>query len=264
MLTFAGTPLKRIPCFIELTDYAERTRAGAFSPAVRTRKEHDAMIGEIVTRCFRPSPLRVFLRKKMPYGIDPWNDVARLSKSRPVRVAFDVGANVGQTARAFVRYFPRAEVFSFEPVPDTFDILKRKTRRLRRVKVYRIAFGDGHRKEKMYIYGKASPFNSFVRDAPFMAYSPKPATTSDVEMVTIDSFSEENGIHRIDLLKVDTEGFDIQVLRGARMLFEKKAVGFVFFEFNEITPMDNATGGVFLEMYEFLSGYGFRLVAIYT
>ena len=206
----------------------------------------------------------MFIRKKMPYGVDPWNDVARLSRSQPIQIAFDVGAHVGQTARALVRYFPQARILSFEPMPDTFKALEKNTQSLSRVTAYDIAFGARNETKKMYVYGDTSTTNSFVPDAPFAITFPKPATTRDIEVITIDSFAENNRIERIDLLKIDTEGFDIQVLQGATSLFDRRAIRFVYSEFNEITKFQGSTGGVFLELYEFLTKYDFRLVAIYT
>jgi hypothetical protein len=116
----------------------------------------------------------------------------------------------------------------------------------------------------VYGYGVTSAINSFVPDAPYAINFPKPATTSEIEVITIDSFAKENSIKRIDLLKVDTEGFDIQVLRGATSLLNHRAIRFVYSEFNEITKSQGSTGGVFLELYEFLTKYELRLVAIYT
>ena len=208
--------------------------------------------------------LRVFIRKKMPYGVDPWNDVARLSQSQPIKIAFDVGAHVGQTTRALARYFPQARILSFEPMPDTFKALEKNTRSLSRVTAYNIAFGAKNETKEMHVYGDTSTVNSFVPDAPFAINFPKPSTTCEIEVVTIDSFARKNRIERIDLLKVDTEGFDIQVLRGATSLFDRRAIRFVYSEFNEITKFQGSTGGVFLELYEFLTKYDFRLVAIYT
>src|ERR1043165_7063411 len=51
------------------------------------------------------------------FGIDPFDDMRRLAE---VRTFFDVGANIGQTAKEALRAFSAARVFSFEPHPDTF------------------------------------------------------------------------------------------------------------------------------------------------
>ena len=58
-----------------------------------------------------------------------------------MRTAFDVGANIGATTRQLLRDFPRARVFAFEPVPDTFAQLQRNLGRHRRVSLHNLALG---------------------------------------------------------------------------------------------------------------------------
>jgi FkbM family methyltransferase len=53
-----------------------------------------------------------------------------------------------------------------------------------------------------------------------------------VSVRTIDDFCAEQAIAEIDLLKIDTEGYDLQVLEGARSLLTRGRVRFVYSEFN--------------------------------
>src|SRR5205809_7593859 len=59
------------------------------------------------------------------WGLDVWLDIARLSERRgfPINCVFDIGANVGRTSLTVLEHFPNAEVYSFEPHPDTFEKL---------------------------------------------------------------------------------------------------------------------------------------------
>jgi hypothetical protein len=65
-----------------------------------------------------------------PYGWDVMLDIKRLSRmwNYSAGVCFDVGANTGQTATRFLKEFPGALVFSFEPHPETYIALKMNAR----------------------------------------------------------------------------------------------------------------------------------------
>jgi hypothetical protein len=73
---------------------------------------------------------------------------------------------------------------------------------------------------------------------------------------TLDAYCLRNGVERIDLLKVDVEGHELAVLRGARRLFERGAIHRVLFEFGG-TGIDSR---VFLQdYYYFFTPMGMKL-----
>ena len=61
-------------------------------------------------------------------------------------------------------------------------------------------------------------------DSPKMSAISKTHKTYDVETITIDSYCKENKINKIDLLKVDAEGFDFQVLKSSETLLQEKKI----------------------------------------
>jgi len=110
-------------------------------------------------------------REFLQYGISPFLDISRLSRAFdcPVGTFFDVGANVGQTAREALDTFPDTNVFSFEPHPDTF---KRLTEAVvdPRLSAYQIAFNEQDGDVTLYEYassGEGTQINSLVPDARF-------------------------------------------------------------------------------------------------
>ena len=56
----------------------------------------------------------------------------------------------------------------------------------------------------------------------------------EIEIRTIDAFVEENGIAKIDLLKIDTEGCEYDILLGASSVLAARKVKLIHFEFNEM------------------------------
>ena len=81
---------------------------------------------------------------------------------------------------------------------------------------------------------------------------------------TADAFSADNAIPRIDILKIDTEGYDLEVLNGARGLISEGRIQFVFVEFNEVLLSVRASGGSLQQIAEFLEPNGFAFIAAYT
>jgi hypothetical protein len=73
-----------------------------------------------------------------------------------------------------------------------------------------------------------------------------------VRATTIDAFMAEEGLHDIDLLKIDTEGFDLAVLRGARDALARRAIKAIQFEF---IPADIAMHVTMRDVFDALEGY---------
>jgi hypothetical protein len=115
----------------------------------------------------------------------------------------------------------------------------------------------------MYEYD-ASELNSLVPDAPYAVRFKKAARRIPVHCTTLDSYCNQQRIERIDVLKIDTEGYDLYVLRGSTQMLAKGAIRFVYVEFNDLNSWGGTTGGALLPIDELLRGYGFRFIASYN
>lgn len=122
----------------------------------------------------------------------------------------DVGANTGYWT------FPLARksmiVHAFEPSPQAFRVLQKKARKYPNIHVYPYALGEGHYKAKLNLH-KTSANDSLVNKAP--DFSGKQVTTI---VKSLDSFSFEN----VGLIKIDTEGYEIPVILGAKQTIQKR------------------------------------------
>jgi FkbM family methyltransferase len=199
-----------------------------------------------------------------PYGQDVWLDIERLSTAwgAPPGVFFDVGANVGQSASAIRAQFPEARVLSFEPHPRTYERLRGQVEGLG-VETHALAFGNATRDGVLYEY-RFSELNSTVENAPYAVRFGEPASTVPIRIRTVDDFCSEAGIESIDVLKIDTEGGDLQVLQGSRAMLGAHRVRFVYTEFNDVFERPGVAGGALLPICDLLYPFGFRLVATYT
>ena len=115
----------------------------------------------------------------------------------------------------------------------------------------------------MHTYS-TSLLNSLVPNARFSVRFGMQSTPIAVKCTTIDLFSAERNIRKIDVLKIDTEGFDLEVLKGAKAMLGQGAVSFVYFEFNDIGLDEKSDGGALVPIDEFLRGYQYRFIASYN
>jgi FkbM family methyltransferase len=153
---------------------------------------------------------------------------------------FDIGANVGRYADRVKALYPRARVYAFEPNPACFRRLQERAR----AGGY-LAFnqGMGDVAGRMTLYDQCADGGSehaSLYQEVIESLHGSAAAAIEVEVSTVDRFVGEHGIDRIDLLKTDTEGHDLQVLRGALETIRAERVGLIQFEFNEMNSVSRA------------------------
>jgi FkbM family methyltransferase len=173
-------------------------------------------------------------------------------------LVFDVGANVGQTVQAFRKAFREPQIYSFEPSPTTFALLRMNTATIPDVHVWNRALGSSG--GQMTLQENDRPeMTSFLPLSTFGWGSVIKQTRIEVD--TVDDFCREQHIDRIDILKSDTQGYDLEVFKGAERMFQENRIGFVFSEviFNDmyknLPPMS--------QIYDFLISRNFLLVSFY-
>jgi FkbM family methyltransferase len=193
----------------------------------------------------------------VPPGINWAWDVKRLIKEPLQPIMFDVGANIGQTTLFMREEFPDATIHAFEPVPDTFRQLQRNTASVDRVFAHEIGLGEVENTlEFSYIPGATT--NSLVS----RRFDSHPsAHHAHAHIVTIDRFCAANGVEEIHLLKSDTEGHDLHVLKGARDCLARGAIGIVLIEvtFDPGNPMQTQ----FQPVNDLLQAANFALCSLY-
>ena len=208
--------------------------------------------------------------KSAPYGLDPWRDLERLARVWNIDLAltYDVGANVGQTASLLKKMWHDMQIVCFEPTPATFDILRQTVSALPGVTAHNIGLGASAGSFDLFTYPGDSLLNSLSPHSPFTArfaskYDPMVEKIS-CTVRTLDEVRRESGVERINLLKIDTEGFDLQVLEGAKETLREGRVDFIYLEFNTILPQEGIAGGALAPVAALLQPLKFNLVSTYT
>lgn len=167
------------------------------------------------------------LNRYVPVGQFWLYDIQRFAGSRNLDIVFDVGANIGQTAHGLVRYLPEAQIFCVEPIQSTMQKLKDNYARYSNIEFVQVAFGSEPGTVSMPLH-RDSQLNSLVWQQPRMSDLTGLCETISVE--TIDNFCRARSIGYIDLLKVDVQGWELEVLKGAASMIERNGIRFVYTE----------------------------------
>ncbi|MEA2187975.1 MAG: hypothetical protein QOK16_2986 [Solirubrobacteraceae bacterium] len=188
-----------------------------------------------------------------PFGVRWEEDLGALGA---VNLAVDVGANEGQTAQLIASAFPAARIFSYEPVPATFEVLQRRYAGSPGIRCIQAAMGAKVGQAQITT-GPITGQNTLITDA-------KPdQPTVEVPVTTLAVQAIEHGWNQIDLLKVDTEGYEVEVLDGGRQLLRDGLVRFVLVEC-DFVRRPTEPHGFFPDIYRFLDPLRYRVVAFYT
>ena len=145
-------------------------------------------------------------------------------------VMFDVGANVGLTAVMAASH--AAMVYAFEPSPITFKHLTETVLAnglSERIRLINRGLSD-HDGDLTFFQDPTSGSASHIITSSTLAR----ASDIRVPVQTLDSFAQQQGITRLDLIKIDVEGFEIDVLRGAKETIERLRPS-ALIEFNAFT-----------------------------
>lgn len=195
----------------------------------------------------------------LPRGVDPLQDIAQYLPRLRIDTIFDVGANLGQSAALYVEKFPNSHIYCFEPASDTFRQLCDKLKNFKLVVCCQLAFGADRRKEKMVLQGSSNMF--FLLDPSKSSQIQDDVKTEWVDVITLDEFCQTHKIDRINYLKIDTEGGDLDVLKGSVAMLSEQRIDLVEVEAG-MNPK-NERHVPFEALKEFLESHEYFLFGIY-
>lgn len=173
-------------------------------------------------------------------------------------VILDVGANIGNYSKRLKLLNPELQLYCFEPHPRTFQKLMANVDPLA-IKTFNLGVGSANGVLKLYDYesGDGSEHASLYKDVIEQLHKGK-AVEHAVEIITLDEFALEYEFDRVLLLKIDTEGHELEVLKGFEDFIRQNKVDIIHFEFNEMNVVSKV---FFKDFWDFLPHYDFyRLV----
>lgn len=198
----------------------------------------------------------LFSQDSLPTGVNWLVDIKRGRALGPQPVCLDVGANVGQTVAALQATFADASIHAFEPFSGPRAVLMQATTADARVVVVPLAMGSAPGRMQVQPHAH-SDMSSLAHPAELQ--SGLPPETIDID--TLDAYCARQSIARVDVLKTDTEGYDLEVLRGASGLLARQKVAYVYVEVTFLPG--NHQNTPFSPVFDLLSGYGYRFLGLY-
>ena len=124
------------------------------------------------------------------------------------KIILDIGSNIGASILYFHEKFPEAEIFGFEPHPETFDVLEKNVAELPRVAVFN--YGLGAANQRIATRADQVNFGAFNTRDDFKDRG-HPAVPVECELRRLDDVLRELGISQVDLIKIDCEGAEADV-----------------------------------------------------
>jgi FkbM family methyltransferase len=181
-------------------------------------------------------------------------------------VIFDVGAHRGETAKTFTEAFPDADLYCFEPFAESFEVLKKNKLAYPRASLINVGLSDSSSVQQFNV-NVGSPTNSLLaldsRAAKTWSHSElAPSRQEACQFYTLDDFLTQQGIERVDLLKIDVQGAEYRVLQGGASSLSAGRVRVLYLEIIlEPTYVGQWATGQYLS---YLESMGFRLVGLYN
>ncbi|BAY33451.1 methyltransferase FkbM [Nostoc carneum NIES-2107] len=193
--------------------------------------------------------------KGLSVGVDIFYDLSNRLDSPNLKIIFDCGAHRGETAIEFRKRFSSAQIYSFEPVKSNFEYLKQNVENYPQIYCYNFALGD--REETVSIQLQSDSQTHSLNNRLLV----EEQNSELIKVVTIDDFLSSSSIASIDLLKIDTEGYEVKVLQGAKQSLANKKINFILAE-STILENDNCHTNLSL-INDYLKVYGYQITGIY-
>ena len=150
----------------------------------------------------------------------------------------DVGGHIGETINLYSKNFIINKIYSFEPNPFIYETLKTKNNS--NIFTYNLGVGERDKTEDLNIVvdSQSSTFNKISEKSKYfllkkkllLPFSKKKYSFKQpVKIISLSNFIKEKNINNIDILKIDTEGYEFNVLKGINT-DHFKIISFILFE----------------------------------
>ena len=193
--------------------------------------------------------------KHLPVGTDIGVDLTQ-KMNFPIKTIVDVGANIGQSALFYQETFPESAIYCYEPIPAIYTQLKERTSNHSMIHCFQKGVGAKVGELQIVLLeDQLSQQHSFNKVAS------KDEETVLVPITTIDEIIETNGFKTIDLLKIDTEGFELEVIEGASKSIANNQIKLIYLEVGLSSKNEHNTP--FSKVLLTLENLGFTFYGLY-
>lgn len=198
----------------------------------------------------------IYKCKELEIGSCLKNDITHFLGS-DICVVLDVGANVGQSAIQYSQWFLKAQIYSFEPFEDTYQMLQANTLDYHDIVPRNIALSsiNGNlraNKSKVLV----DSINS-LRTSVFESDD----DTENIFCTQLNTWLGNEGIKHVDFMKVDVEGYELQVISGAEQSFREGKISVALFEAG--IGSSNTWNTPLHKIIDDMNVYGYELIGLY-
>lgn len=160
--------------------------------------------GQQISVSYPASPLMDMVVREVLTG----SEYPRLKFPTAGTAVVDIGANVGCSAIVFALQYPGATVYALEPAQTAFEFLAQNTASFSNIQVYQLGGFDKDATARLF-HGRAGS----VTNSLFAGGLASDTDGETIQLRRISGFLREQGIGRISVLKIDTEGAELAILR---------------------------------------------------
>src|SRR3989338_3362111 len=172
-----------------------------------------------------------------------------------IKTFIDIGAYVGEYVDFSKNFYPKAIIYAYEPVKESFSLLKKKIGIDPNIRIFNYAIGDKNKMQKIF-KSSYSPSSSILPMANLHKTSfPKSAknTVQTVQEYTLDYLMKDINLAEDIFIKVDTQGYEDKVIDGGKTIFKKAKIIQIEVSFEEL--YENQV--LFHDIYKRLYALGF-------
>ncbi len=180
------------------------------------------------------------------------------------QVIFDIGANVGNWSQAVLQQCPEVEVHGFEPILTTYhQFLKNTAEQIQRGCLYpnNIAISDRESVQDVCYYSENPRWSTFYRRVDLESQEKlSEPQLMPVLQTTLDLYCQRQGINRIHFLKIDVEGGEFDVLKGASGLLKRGKIDYLQFEYGGTYQNSEIT---LQQVFDYLTQFRYAIFKIH-
>lgn len=175
----------------------------------------------------------IFNKKLLEKTDDPYFVLSKVLMDYEVRTIIDGGASIGSTSLKLAKLFPKACIHSIEPYPPFFEKLSKISKNQKRVKPHQLAFAEKNGITHLQI-NKSEGTNSLLKYHPdstavFGNLLEKKGEI-EVKSVTIDHFIQSQLIDKVDILKLDLQGYELLAIEGCLQSLQLRKIKVILCE----------------------------------
>jgi len=186
-------------------------------------------------------------------------------------IIFDVGGNQGQIIEKYLKIFDKPTIHSFEPIKTEFDMMFSKFKNMKNIFLNNFALGDKTEEKEFNVTANSgnSSFNKINLNTDWLKLRSKQYNTSEegyvksvqkVNVIKLDDYCKDNNIGVIDLVKIDTQGYEDKVLEGGERTIKQNKIKAIVTEIMFDNIYDKYFS--FSDIEKFIIPYNFRMVGI--